>query len=125
MKKIGCFLLFLSLFSTVSAFADTDLTLFGAAQNQGKLTVKTATTAATTPSNFDPGTFGVFGIRFDQSKVIGHEQTIAYTPHFLESNTKAVIYNGDIMFQTPTPKIKLYGVAGPGWIFSWGTDSSG
>jgi opacity protein-like surface antigen len=125
MKQIGCFLLFVCIVSAVPLYADSDFTLFGAAQHQGKLTVQTASTTARTPSNFDPATFGTFGIRFGNSRVFGHEQTIAYAPNFLEAKTKAVILNGNLMVQAPLPKLKPYATAGLGTIISWGTDDSG
>jgi opacity protein-like surface antigen len=94
-------------------YADSDLTLFGAAQHEGKLNVQTATTTATTVSSFDPGTFGTF------------EHTLAYAPNFIEASTKAVIYNSDFLVQMPLPKVKPYATAGLGSIFTWGTDDSG
>jgi opacity protein-like surface antigen len=125
MKITGCFLLVLCILAAVPAFAADDLTLFGAAQHQGSLTVRSATTTATTPANFNPGTFGTFGLRFSHARIFGGEHTIAYTPHFLDASTKAVIYNSNLLFQMPVPKIKPYGTVGLGSIFSWGTDASG
>jgi opacity protein-like surface antigen len=111
--------------AAVPAYADSDLTLFGAAHHQGSLTVKTATAAASTPKTFDPATFGVFGVRFSNSKVAGSEHTFAYAPNFLEANTKAFIYNSNFLVQAPLPKFKPYGTAGLGTIISWGEDDSG
>lgn len=125
MKNVGCFLVLTCMLAVVPVHADSDVTLFGAAQHQGKLTVQSATSTATTTSNFNPGTFGTFGIRFGHGKVFGGEHTIAYAPNFLEANTKAVIYNSDILVQAPLPKLKPYGTIGLGSIFTWGTDDSG
>jgi Outer membrane protein beta-barrel domain len=125
MKKLGCFLLFACFLIAVPAYADGDLTLFGAAQHQGKLTLQAAQSAATTPTNFNPGTFGAFGIRFGHGKILGGEHTFAYAPNFLTNQSKAIIYNSDILVQAPLPKIRPYGTAGLGTVFSWGTDSSG
>jgi len=102
-----------------------DITVFGAAQHQGKLDLKTAQGAATTTSNFDPRTFGVFGVRYGHGRMIGGEHTIAYTPRFITSSAKAIIYNSDLMIQVPAPKIKPYGTVGLGSIFSWGADAQG
>ena len=123
MKKIGFFVLLIV--SSVPAYADSDFTIFGAAQRQGKLTVDTATATAGTPKNFDPASFGTFGIRFGGGGVLGHEQTFAYTPNFLDSNGKAIIYNGDLILQAPLPKFKPYVTGGLGGIYSWGTDDAG
>jgi Outer membrane protein beta-barrel domain len=124
MKNIGCFLL-LTCFLAIPVYADDDLTLFGAAQHQGKLTAQTATTTASTIQSFNPGTFGTFGLRFGHGSVFGGEHTIAYAPNFIEANTKAVIYNSDVLVQMPLPKVKPYATAGMGTIFTWGEDGSG
>src|SRR2546426_1606751 len=73
MKTLGCFLLLTCILAAIPAYADSDITLFGAAQHQGKLTLQAATQTAATTSNFNPTTFGVFGIRYSHGKVIGGE----------------------------------------------------
>jgi opacity protein-like surface antigen len=124
MKNIGCFLLLACFLATVPVYG-SDLTLFGAAQRQGKLNVQTATATASTISSFDPHTFGTFGIRFGGGTVFGHEQTFAYAPNFISADTKAVILNSDFLVQAPLPKVKPYATAGPGTIITWGTNDSG
>jgi hypothetical protein len=111
--------------AAVPAYAGSDITLFGAAQHQGKLNVQSASSTASSPGNFNPRNFGTFGFRFSQGKVFGSEHTLAYAPHFIDGNTKAVIYNSDILLQAPLPKVKPYFTAGLGSIFTFGTDSSG
>jgi len=125
MKNLRCFLVLTCILAAVPAYAEAYFTIFGAAQHQGKLTLQSASTTATTTSNFNPHTFGTFGLRFGHGKVFGGEHTIAYAPNFLEANTKAIIYNSDILVQAPLPKAKPYVTAGLGSIFSFGTDSSG
>jgi outer membrane protein with beta-barrel domain len=125
MKSSGCFLLFLFILAAIPAYGDSDFTLFGAAQHQGKLTVQSATAVASTISTYDPGTFGTFGIRFGHATVLGQEHTIAYAPNFLDADSKAIIYNGNIVVQAPVPKIKPYATAGLGSIIAFGTDSAG
>ena len=61
----------------IPAYA-SDLTIFGAAQHQGKLTLQSTTQTATQTSNLDPRTFGVFGVRYSHGKIIGGEHTLAY-----------------------------------------------
>ena len=125
MKILGCFLVLTCILAAVPAHADSDFTLFGAAQHRGKLTLQSATQTATTTGNFDPTTFGVFGIRYSHGKVIGGEHTLAYAPNFVSSNSKAFIYNSDLLLQAPFPKIRPYGTLGLGAIVSWSKDQSG
>ncbi len=125
MKSFRSFLVVICILTAVPAFADGDATLFGAAQHQGKLTVQSAQSTASSFSNFNPGTFGAFGLRFSNGKVIGSEHTIAFAPNFLTADSKAIIYNSDLLLQAPLPKIKPYVTAGLGTVYSWGTDSAG
>jgi hypothetical protein len=97
-----------------------DVTLFGGLQHQGKLTLRSAVQTGTTVSNFDPKNFGVFGIRVGHGNVFGGEHTLAYNPNFIESETKAIIYNSNILIQAPLPKVHPYGTFGLGSIFSFG-----
>jgi opacity protein-like surface antigen len=125
MKNFRCFLVFICVLTAVPAYAQGDLTLFGATHSQGSLNLSTASSTATTTSNFDPRTFGVFGIRAGHGRIVGGEHTIAYAPNFLDSSSKAIVYNSNLILQVPTPKVKPYGTVGMGTIFSWGTDSAG
>jgi len=125
MKNVRCFLLLTWILAVVPAYAQTDFTIFGAAQHEGKLNVQSATTAARSTSTFDPGTFGTFGIRFSHGKVFGGEHTISYSPNFIEADTKAVFYNSNFLLQAPLPKAKPYATAGLGSVFTFGTNESG
>jgi hypothetical protein len=102
----------------------SDFTIFGAAEHQGKLTFQSATQTATTTSNLDPRTFGVFGIRYSHGKVIGGEHTLAYAPNFLVTGGRALIYNSDLLLQAPLPKVTPYATAGLGAVFTWSSSSS-
>ena len=64
-------------------------------------------------------------MRFGHGKVYGGEHTIIYSPNFLEADTKAIIYNSNVLIQAPLPKAKPYLTGGLGSIFSFGTDSAG
>src|ERR1041385_3320214 len=119
MKTSGCFLVFGFILAAVPAFAASEFTIFGAAQHQGKLTLQSATQTATTTSNLNPRTFGVFGLRYSHGSVIGGEHTLAYAPNFLVSGGHALIYNSDLLIQAPLPKVTPYGTAGLGAIFTW------
>jgi hypothetical protein len=123
MKSFRCFLLIMCVLAAVPAFAAGDVTIFGAGVHQGKLTVQSAQATASSLSNFNPGTFGTFGLRISHGSVIGGEHTIAYAPNFLSANSKAIIYNSDILVQAPLPKVRPYATAGLGSVFSYGTES--
>jgi opacity protein-like surface antigen len=125
MKNLGCFLTIVCIFAVVPAYAQGDVTIFGATQHEGKLNVETATSTATSIRSFDPATFGTIGIRFGHGRVFGGEHTFAYSPNFIEANTKAVFWNSNILAQVPVPKVKPYATAGVGTFFTFGTDDSG
>jgi hypothetical protein len=125
MKKFGSFLIFTCILAVVPVYGQRDVTIFGAAQREGKLNVQTATTAATTVSTFDPGTFGTFGVRFGHGNVFGGEHSFGYSPNFIEADTNAIFWNSNVLVQAPVPKVKPYGTVGLGTIFTFGTDQSG
>src|SRR3989442_9694740 len=124
MKSLRCFLVLMCILVTVPVYAASDFTIFGAAQHQGKLTFQSATSTATTTSNLDPRTFGVFGVRYSHGRVIGGEHTLAYAPNFLISGGRALIYNSDLLIQAPLPKVTPYVTAGLGTIFTWSSSNS-
>ena len=115
----------MSILAALPAYAAGDLTLFGAAQHEGKLTLQSAQSTITTTDNFNPGTFGSFGIRFSHGKILGGEHTFQYAPNFLSGDSKAIIYHSDLMVQAPLPLIRPYATAGLGLIATWGETSSG
>lgn len=115
MKNFGCFLVLVLFVAAVPAQA-SDLTLFGGAQRPGKLTIQSAEQTGRTLT--DPANFGVFGIRYTGGKFF--EQTFAYSPNFVESETKAVILASNFILQLPLPKVKPYGTIGLGPIFTKG-----
>jgi opacity protein-like surface antigen len=118
------------IFAAVPAFAAADLTIFGAAQHQGQLTLQGtllngANVTQTITGNLDPRTFGVFGIRYGHGSVIGGEHTFAYVPNFIASDSRALFYHSNLRVQAPFPVIKPYGTAGLGWIFTSSKSQTG
>jgi hypothetical protein len=125
MKNLRCFLVFVCFLMTIPAHAQSDFTILGAFHKPGKLTLDTATQTGTKINNFNPANFGAFGLRFGHGRVYGGEHTIMYAPNFIEANTKAVIYNSNVLIQAPLPKAKPYLTGGLGSVFSFGTDEQG
>ena len=122
MKNLGRFLAVFVLLCVPAMAQDTshDLTLFGGVQFPGKITLSRAT--STVPDIIsDPVNVGVFGLRYGRGKVFGHEETFAYTPNFLSSDSKSIILGSNLLIQAPAPMIKPYVTAGMGTILSWGS----
>src|SRR5206468_7605189 len=71
-------------------------------------------------SNFNPKNFGVFGVGFGHGRIFAGEHTLAYNPNFVDSQTKAVIYNSNWVVQVPSPKVRPYGTFGLGGYFTSG-----
>src|SRR5262245_23357801 len=124
MNKVVTLLALTCILAVVPSYAQSDVTIFGAAQHEGKLDVHTASATATTFNSFNPATFGTFGLRFGHGKVFGQEHTIGYSPNFIEANTKALFWNSNVLVQVPVPKVKPYATAGVGTFFTYGTDDS-
>jgi hypothetical protein len=105
---------------SISASA-ADLTLFGGVQHQGQLTFQSApNNAVSFVDNFNPKSFGVFGLRLSHGKIIGGEHTISYAPNFIESGNRAFIYHSNLLIQGPWKVAKPYATAGIGLIHSSG-----
>jgi len=125
MNNVGRLLVLICIFAAIPCYAQSDVTIFGAVQHEGKLSVKSATSTVTATSTFDPATFGTFGARFGHGKLFGGEHTLAYSSNFIDGATKAFLYNSNFLIQAPVPKVKPYGTVGLGTIITWGTDTSG
>ena len=98
-----------------------DVTVFGGAQNPGKLTFETAPGSANNfIQTFDPHTFGVMGLRFGHGGLLGGEHTISYSPNFLEGGTHAVNLHSNLRVMPTFAFVKPYATAGLGAIFTGG-----
>ena len=114
MKTVGLFaFLFLMMSASVSA---ADLALFLGSQDPGSVTLNSVPDAGGTITEIvkNPLRAGTFGIRFGGGKVVGHEETISYTHHFIDSNSSAVILNSNLIVTVPLPVVKPYFTAGIG-----------
>jgi hypothetical protein len=68
----------------------------------------------------NPANFGVFGIRGSQGTVVGGERTLAYAPNFLDSRSKAIIYNSNLIVHVPLVRVRPYVTAGLGTVHTFG-----
>src|SRR2546423_6296883 len=93
-----------------------DITLFAGVQREGKITLNSAATAGGPATQIlkNPFKSGNFGIRVGSGKVWGHEETIAYSPNFIDSNSQALILNSNALISIPAPVVKPYITAGLG-----------
>jgi hypothetical protein len=114
MKIFGCFLVLCCLLAATPAVAN-DLTIFGGYQHPGKLTLQRVGESA--PTLTDPANFGAFGLRVGSRFF---EQTISYSPNFVESETKAVILGSNFILHLPLPRVRPYGTIGLGTVFTKG-----
>jgi len=89
-----------------------DITLFTGVQNPGKLTINNVVR--------DTELGGVFGARFSGGQVIGFEQTLAYSPKFLESGQRAFNMQSNLHVGIPAGRVVPYATAGVGLITTWG-----
>ena len=119
MKTIGRLFVLLLLFSASGFAQNHDLTVFAGAHFPGKVTLTSGGSNLTDPANF-----GTFGVRFGSGGLWGHEETFAYMPNFLDSNSKAVILTGNLRIQAPLPVVKPYVTGGMGTLFTSGNGVS-
>jgi hypothetical protein len=89
-----------------------DITLFSGVQNPGKLTIDNVVR--------DTNLGGVFGARFSGGQLIGFEQTLAFSPNFLESSRRAFSTQSNLLIGIPTGHVVPYGTAGVGLIATYG-----
>lgn len=89
-----------------------DVTLFSGVQNPGKLTINNVVG--------DTKLGGVFGARFSGGQVIGFEQTLAFSPNFLESSRRAFTTQSNLLIGVPAGHVVPYATAGVGLITTFG-----
>jgi hypothetical protein len=123
MKTIGRLIIALVLFAVPAFSQGKDFTIFAGYQVPGKVTLSSGTTGVGSVLN-DPKNVGTFGVRFGHGKVWGGEHTVAFTSDFLDSNSKAFIYNSNFRITAPFPVVRPYATAGLGTIITWGTGLS-
>lgn len=110
LRRVVLFLLLSGICSRESLAAD--ITLFTGVQNPGKLTIDNVIR--------DTDLGGVFGARFSGGQVIGFEQTLAYSPKFLESGLHAFNTQSNLVIGIPANRVVPYATAGIGLITTFG-----
>ena len=123
MKTLGRYFFVFCLLSAPAFAQNRDVTLFGGVQMPGKITLSSGQAGAEQIIT-DPSNIGVFGLRYGGGAVIGHEETIAYTPNFLNGNSNALFLNSNLRLQMPFPVVKPYVTAGLGTVLTWGSGPS-
>ena len=119
MRKPIHFLPLLLLCMAMPAHAG-DLTLFGAIQREGKLTLQSTSGAF---ASLSPRNFGTFGVRLSEGRIIGSEHTLSYSPNFISSQSHALFYHSNFVVQAPLPVVHPYGTVGLGVVFIGGNVS--
>jgi len=100
---------------------DVDITAFGGVQRQGKLTLQSVpSTSVSLIRTINSTNFGVFGARISHGHVFAGEHTVAFSPNFIDADTKAFIYNSNVLLQAPLPVFRPYGTVGLGLIHTSG-----
>jgi opacity protein-like surface antigen len=117
LSRSGLLALLVLLVSVPARAADVDITGFAGMQREGKLTIQTAPDTARLLNSTN---FGVFGVRIGHGRVFGGEHTLAFSPNFIDANTKAFIYNSNVLVQAPLPVVRPYVTAGLGLIHTSG-----
>ena len=110
LQRIFLYLFLLGVCTQASLAAD--ITLFTGVQNPGELTINNVVR--------DTKLGGVFGARFSGGQVIGFEQTLAYSPNFLESSRQAFTAQSNLHVGIPVGHVVPYGTAGVGLIATFG-----
>ena len=121
MRKHTACLLSLMVVAAIPAHAG-DLTLFGGFHHPGQVTLGSVGTLPGTGSQItDPKDFGVFGVRVNTSgSFIGFENTLAYSPNFVDSDAFAVLQSSNLLIGVPSLRVRPYGTAGIGFVFTGG-----
>lgn len=112
-RSLRSVVLYLFLVGTCAhASLAADITLFTGVQNPGKLTVNNVVR--------DTKLGGVFGARFSAGRVIGFEQTLGFSPNFLESGRRAFNAQSNLHVGIPAGRVVPYATAGVGLIATFG-----
>ncbi len=97
-----------------------DATFYFGFQKAGNLTVKQVPGIISESLQVGTDWGGLLGARIATSGIVGFEQSIGYSPKFLDSNTGAFNTQSNLMVNIPLYKFVPYGTAGIGFITTWG-----
>jgi opacity protein-like surface antigen len=111
--------------SSYSHAENVALTAFGGIQHNGRLSFQSAPGNTTSfIQEFDPQTFGVYGVRLSHGKLVEGEHSIEYAPNFIDSKSNAFIYHSNLRIQPSISIFKPYATAGVGLVHSGGSSIS-
>jgi hypothetical protein len=96
-----------------------DVTLYGGVQNPGSINLGTAVEQGVQFA-FKPGNFGVFGIRSSRGAVLGNEHTLAFASNFLDTRSKALFLNTNVIVHAPLGAARPYITGGLGAMHTFG-----
>ena len=103
-----------------SSLYAADATFYFGFQKAGNLTVKQVPGIISESLQVGTDWGGVLGGRIATGGIIGFEQSIGYSPKFLDSQTEAFNAQSNLMVNIPLYKFTPYGTAGIGIITTWG-----
>ena len=102
-----------------SAFS-ADATFYFGFQKPGDLTLKQVPDIIIEGVQVGTDWGGVLGGRFSTSGVVAFEQSLGYSPSFLDSQTGAFNMQSNLVVNLPLSKFVPYGTVGLGFISTWG-----
>ena len=108
------------LLSVPASLSASEVILYGGAQKPGSLSWANANPLDVASDL--AGDFGsTFGLRYSAGRVVGFEQSIAYSPRFARPGVRAFQMDSNLVVQAPG-KIVPYGTFGIGIVRTWGQD---
>ena len=114
---VGLFMLAIGFESILYA---ADATFYFGFQKAGNLTVKQVPGIISESLQVGTDWGGVLGGRIGLGGIVGFEQSIGYSPKFLDSNTQAFNAQSNLMINIPLYKFVPYGTVGIGVVTTWG-----
>ena len=94
--------------------------MFAGVQNPDKLTTLQIAREGPRTIIFNTSLGSVAGVRLSWGRIVGFEQSLALSPHFLDSHFHAFNIQDNLVVNAPPARIVPYGTAGVGLVATWG-----